>query len=119
VVDGGITAARKQLTAAKAQRDRGDRIAADTRLRFNRAADAWLAARVARLRPQTGATYRAHLVHLRDRWGRTRLSAIQPTSPRTSPNSTAAARPAGPSGRGWTSCPACSRTPDATSATPA
>jgi integrase len=78
VVDGGIAAARKQLTAAKAQRDRGDRIATDTRLTFNRAADAWLAARVARLRPQTGVTYRAHLVHLRDRWGRTRLSAITP-----------------------------------------
>src|SRR5688572_1317485 len=79
VVAGGILAARKQLVAAKAQRDRGDRIATDPRLTFNAAADAWLAARVARLRPATQAVYGAHLVHLRERWGRTRLSAITPT----------------------------------------
>jgi integrase len=77
-VDGGILAARKQLTAAKGQRDRG--VTADTRLTFSAAADAWLAARVARLRPATQATYKAHLTHLRARWGKARLSAITPAA---------------------------------------
>jgi integrase len=79
VVDGGVVAARKQLIAAKAQRDRGDRVAVDPRLTFDRAANTWLAARVARLRPHTQVTYGAHLAHLRARWGRAKLSAISPT----------------------------------------
>jgi hypothetical protein len=41
VVDGGITAARAQLATEHAKRARGERVAADPRLRFNDAADAW------------------------------------------------------------------------------
>jgi integrase len=78
VVDGGIIAARKQLTAAKAKRDRGDRIAADPRLTFDAAADAWLEARVARLRPATQSTYADRLKHLRKRFGRAKLASITP-----------------------------------------
>jgi integrase len=76
VVEGGIAAARKQLTAAKAQRDRGDHTATNPRLTFDRAADEWLAARVSRLAPNTQTTYAAHLKHLRKRFGRTKLAAI-------------------------------------------
>jgi integrase len=78
VVEGGIAVARKQLTAAKAKRDRGDRVAANPRLTFNAAADAWLDARVARLRPNTERTYRTHLKHRRERLGRAKLAAITP-----------------------------------------
>jgi integrase len=77
-VDGGLMAARKALTTERGKRDRGERTATDPRLTFNVAADAWLEARVARLRPNTQASYRGHLVHLRARWGRTRLGAITP-----------------------------------------
>lgn len=78
VAHGGLAAARKQLTAAKAQRDRGDRIAANPRMTFNAAADVWLEAHVARLRPTSRETYGTHLMQLRKRFGRTRLSAITP-----------------------------------------
>jgi integrase len=80
VVEGGVTAARKQLTAAKAQRDRGDHVPAGPRLSFNAAADAWLDARVSRLRPNTQATYRTHLAHLREHFGRVKLAAITPAA---------------------------------------
>ena len=78
VVDGGVIAARKQLTAARHARDRGDR-ATVSRLRFNDAADAWLVARVARLRPTTRSVYGAHLKHLRERYGNRRLTTITAT----------------------------------------
>jgi integrase len=77
VVEGGIAAARKQLTAARAQRDRGDH-APDARLTFDVAADAWLEARVPRLRENTRLTYAKHADHLRARFGRMKLSAITP-----------------------------------------
>jgi integrase len=78
VVEGGIAAARKQLTAAKAKRDRGDAIPANPRLTFDAAADAWLTNRVARLRPNTRVNYRNHAKHLRERFGRAKLAAITP-----------------------------------------
>jgi integrase len=76
VVEGGIAAARKQLTTERAKRDRGERVAADPRLTFNVAADEWLAARVSRLASNTQTTYAAHLKHLSARFGRTKLAAI-------------------------------------------
>jgi integrase len=51
----------------------------DIGLRFDAAADAWLAVRVSRLRPNTRAIYGAHLAHLRERFGRQRLATITPT----------------------------------------
>jgi hypothetical protein len=46
-------------------------------LRFNEAADKWLAGQVADLRPATQTLYEAAVrVHLRPRWGRRRLDAI-------------------------------------------
>lgn len=80
VVDGGITAARRQLAIAKGQRAQDIRPAADPRLTFSQAADAWLDTRVARLRPNTQTAYRAHLVHLSSRFGNQRLAAMTPTA---------------------------------------
>jgi integrase len=79
VVDGGITAARAQLAAEHAKRARGERVAADPRLRFNATADAWWDARVLRLRPATQAAYAAALKHLRREFGTWRMSDITPT----------------------------------------
>ena len=45
-VEGGIKAARAALAEAHAARARGERVAADPRLRFSDAADAWWRARV-------------------------------------------------------------------------
>jgi integrase len=78
-VEGGISAARKALAEAHASRARGERVAADPRLRFNDAADAWWDARATRLRPMTQTTYSAALRHLRQRFGRLRLADIQPS----------------------------------------
>src|SRR4051794_13206761 len=78
VVEGGITVARRQLDVEKGKRAQGERIADDPRLTFNAAGDAWLDARVARLRPNSQATYRNHLGALRKRFGRSRLTAITP-----------------------------------------
>ena len=77
-VEGGITAARRALAEAHASRARGERVAADPRLRFADAADAWWRARVANMRPTTQGTYRSALKHLNERFGRTRLSDITP-----------------------------------------
>jgi integrase len=78
-VDGGITAARAQLATEHAKRARGERVAADPRLRFNAAADAWWDARVLKLRPATQVAYGAALKHLRRDFGRWRMSDITPT----------------------------------------
>ena len=75
-VDGGIISARKALTAAKAKRDRGEAVSANPRLTFGVAADAWLAARVARLTENTRLTYGKHVEHLRDEFGHSRFPAI-------------------------------------------
>jgi integrase len=77
-VEGGITAARKALNAARAARDRKERVTADPRLTFDAAADKWWEARVVRLRPATQSTYGTSLAHLRKHFGRTRLTAISP-----------------------------------------
>lgn len=52
-VTGGIRAARAVLAEEHARRARGERVAADPRLKFNDAADAWWEARVSKLRPAT------------------------------------------------------------------
>lgn len=79
VVDGnGIKAARAALAQEHAKRARGERVATDPRLAFNTAADAWWAARVVRLRPATHTTYGAALKHLRDHFGRQRMTHITP-----------------------------------------
>jgi integrase len=77
-VPGGIMAARKALNAEVAKRDRGERVAADPRLRFDAAADAWHEARVLRLRRNSQATYGFHLKHLREHFGRWRMTDIGP-----------------------------------------
>lgn len=75
-VQGGITAARKALNAARAARDRKEQVTVDPRLTFGAAADKWWDARVVRLRPATQSTYGTGLAHLREHFGRTRLAAI-------------------------------------------
>lgn len=77
-VQGGITAARKALNAARAARDRKEQVTSDPRLTFSAAADAWWDARVIRLRPATQETYGTALKHLRNHFGRARLTAIRP-----------------------------------------
>ncbi len=80
-VDGGIRAARAALAEAHAQRARGEKIAADPRLKFSDAAEAWWDARVVKLRPATQSAYEAGLKHLRrpENFGRSRMSDITPT----------------------------------------
>jgi integrase len=78
-VDGGITAARKALTDARAARNKREQITADPRLTFGAAADKWWDARVTRLRPATQTTYAGALAHLRPVFGRTRLTDIKPS----------------------------------------
>ncbi|MDQ8044532.1 MAG: site-specific integrase [Patulibacter sp.] len=81
-VDGGIRAARSALVEARAQRERGERIAADPRLRFDDAAQAWWEARVVKLRATTQSAYGASLAHLRkpNAFGGKRMSDITPTA---------------------------------------
>lgn len=80
VEKGGITAARAALTQAHAERNRGERVAADPRLRFDDAATAWWEARVVKLRPATQNAYGAGLAHLRkpEHFGRARLADVTP-----------------------------------------
>lgn len=80
-VDGGITAAVKALDDERARRNRGERVAADPRLTFSDAAQAWWDARVLKLRPATHSAYGAGLAHLKrpEHFGRRRLSDITPT----------------------------------------
>jgi hypothetical protein len=95
-VDGGIRAARSALAEAHAARGRGERIAADPRLRFEDPAAAWWEARITRLRPATHSAYAASLAHLRRRFGGARMSDITPGgSPRSSPSSNAPGSRAG------------------------
>jgi integrase len=79
VVDGGIMAARRALDVEKGKRGQGDRAAADPRLTFNRAADAWYDEHVlANLRPASQSAARSSLKHLRAAFGTRRLTAIEP-----------------------------------------
>ena len=77
-VPGGIRAARAALAQAHAARARGERVAADPRLKFNDAADAWWDARAVKLRPTTQSVYAGSLAHLRRHFGRHRLIDISP-----------------------------------------
>lgn len=80
VVDrSGIKAARAELAQEHSKRARGERVAIDPRLTFSAAADAWWDARVVRLRPATRDTYDAALKHLREHFGRQRVTHIVPT----------------------------------------
>ena len=84
-VAGGVRAAEKALATEIARRGRGEKIAADPRLRFNDAADAWWQARVVKLRPGTHNAYGAGLKHLREHFGRWRMTTLRrPTLPPTS-----------------------------------
>lgn len=79
-VEGGIRAARAALADAHSARARGERVAADPRLKFEDAAQAWWDARVVKLRPATQNAYRAGLKHLKrpEHFGRARMSDITP-----------------------------------------
>jgi len=78
-VDGGIKAARGALAQEHARRARGEAVAADPRLTFNDAADAWWEARVSRLRPGTQQAYAVGLKHLREHFGSQRMASITPS----------------------------------------
>ena len=80
VVEGKLKAARAALAQEHAKRARGEAVAVDPRLTFNDAADAWLAARVCRMRPATQSAYKAALKHLRERFGKQRMAAITPAN---------------------------------------
>lgn len=79
-VDGGIRAARAALANAHSARARGERVAADPRLRFSDAAQAWWDSRVLKLRPATQNAYGAGLAHLKrpEHFGRSRMTDITP-----------------------------------------
>ena len=77
-VDGGIRAARARLAEEHAKRARGEKTADNPRLTFSDAADAWWSARVVKLKPATRSAYAASLKHLREHFGRTRMTSITP-----------------------------------------
>jgi integrase len=78
-VQGGITAARAVRDELLAQRARAERPAANVRLRFGDAADAWLTGPVVDLRSATQHCYRnAVHQHLAPRFASRRLDAISP-----------------------------------------
>jgi integrase len=76
-VEGGLRAARAALAKEVAARSRGERPAADPRLTFKDAADAWFEARSLGWRPTTQDIYRSHLTHhLLPAFGKRRLVDI-------------------------------------------
>jgi integrase len=76
-VPGGITAARAERDSILGAKGKGERVQPNPRLRFDEAADRWLAEQVVELRDATQASYRNSVeTHLRPRWGRRRLDAI-------------------------------------------
>jgi len=80
VVEGGIKAARAALAQEHAKRARGEVLAADPRLTFNDAADAWWTDHVvARLRESSQRAYASDLKHLREHFGSQRLNRIGPS----------------------------------------
>jgi integrase len=78
-VQGRLKAARAALAEEHARRGRGERVASDPRLTFDRAADAWWSARVVKLREQTHSAYGASLRHLRAHFGPRRMTDITAT----------------------------------------
>jgi integrase len=78
-VNGGITAARKERNALLAARDSGHPIQSDTKLRFGPVADECLAGPIAALGKKTRAAHTNNInKHLKPRWGRRQLNAIEP-----------------------------------------
>ena len=78
-IHGGITAARAVRDELLAQRGRGERAEARTRLRFAEAAQEWLEGPVRDLRPRTDECYRNAInTHLVPRFGMRRLDGISP-----------------------------------------
>lgn len=77
-VDGGIKAARASLAEEHARRVRGERVAADPRLRFDDAKTAWWEARASKMRPATQSAYAASLKHLLDHFGHRRMTDVTP-----------------------------------------
>lgn len=74
-----LTEARAELTRELARRANGEAVAADPRLTFNAAADAWWEGHVlTRMRPTTQSAYRADLKHLRAAFGTRRIATIGP-----------------------------------------
>lgn len=66
VVEGGITAARAARDDVLGREGKGAHVQPNPRLRFEDAADRWLAEQVAELRPATQAIYRSAVdTHLR------------------------------------------------------
>jgi integrase len=78
-VDGRLKAARTALAEEHARRGRGENVAADPRLRFDGAADAWWIARALTLAENTQNAYGAALRHLRREFGRRRMTTITVT----------------------------------------
>lgn len=75
-VDGRLKAARAALATEHARRGRGELVAADPRLTFDRGADAWWEARVLKLAENTREAYGASLRHLRKEFGPRRMTTI-------------------------------------------
>lgn len=78
-VNGRLKAARAALAEEHTRRGRGQHLAADPRLTFDRAADAWWDARVVKLSDNTQSTYRQALRHVRPEFGRRRMTDISAT----------------------------------------
>lgn len=77
VVEGGLRAAEAALSDRKARMGRGERVAPNHRLTFAEAAEEWMSAQGATLRPATRAAYRSALdIHLLPAWGNLRLDRI-------------------------------------------
>lgn len=76
-IHGGVLAARAERDAILGAKGKGERVQPNPRLRFDEAADRWLAEQVADLRESTRDIYRRSVdLHLRPRWGRRRLDSI-------------------------------------------
>ncbi len=75
-VEGGISAARKALEVERVKRARGEHVAADPRLTFRAATEAWWDARAVRLRPSTQSAYGASRKHLLRHFGTQRMTTI-------------------------------------------
>lgn len=78
-VSGALKSARAALAEEQVKRARGEKVAADPRLRFDEAAEAWWQARVVKPRPATQNAYGAGLTHLRRELGRRRMTDVTPT----------------------------------------
>src|SRR5215217_1951624 len=72
-----VTSARAARDAARLRARGGERESSNPRLTFGEAADRWLAEQVSELRPSSRKGYKSYVEnHLRPRWGRRRMDAI-------------------------------------------